>query len=515
MSEEQKYEQRRQEALKRKKALHKMQTAKVKPATKQKLITAAVSLLVVVLLVTWGFFNLGFPRRMVSAMTVGGEKVSSAEFNYYYTQQAVNTYNTYYEYFGGSYVPFDTGKSLDKQMYSEEQSWADYIEESAKTAVVDVKSLALAAKEADFTLSEDGQTYVENQMLTYELYAEASKISVDRYLAISYGLGVNEDLMRDMLSEYQLAMEYDAYIYDSFSYTDEEKEAYYQNEVKNDYTYVDVRLMAFVTAEADEDTEEVTLEQAKEQADAFAEVATTEAKFSEKALEILKERAKAAAEAGKEEEAVNAVTDNTEFLETSLKNIETVDSNLLTWVTDEARTEGDVAVVEMDDEAGYYVVYMIKTAYRQEYNTKDVRQIYVAAEDTTEEAMAEAKKQAEELLEQWKNGAANEATFEELAKKESDLADDGGLAEEVVKSDDAIGEWLFDEARVEGDTAVLEGDGGYHVIYYKGDNAPLWLIQVDSAMRSADYNKMFDEIAAKYTVTESGFGLWLKEDPFR
>ena len=515
MSEEQKYEKRRQEALKRKKELHKMQNAKIKPATKQKLTTAGVSLLVLVLLVVWVFFNVGFPRRMVTALSVGNEKVSTAEFSYYYTQQAMSTYNSYYEYFGGAYVPFDTGKSLDKQMYSEEQSWADYLEEAAITAVKDVKCLVKAAEEAGYTLSEEGKTTVDNQMATYLLYANASGVSLDRYLAESYGLGVNEKLMREIHTEYQLAMEYDEYVYNSFEYSEDEIQAYYENEVKKDYTYVDVRLMAFTTAEADEDTEAVTLEQAKEEADAFAAEATTEAKFAEKALEVLKERARAAAEEGKEEEAAEAVTDNSEFLETSLTNIETVDANLLVWVTDEARAEGDVAVVEMDDEAGYYVVYMIKTAYRQEYNTKDVRQIYVAAEDTTDEAMAEAKKTAEELLEQWKSGAANEATFIELANKESDLESDGGLAEEVIKSDDAIGEWLFDESRQEGDTAVLEGDGSYHVIYYKGNNAPLWQIQVDSAMRSADYNEAFTEIEEKLTVTQNGLGLWMKAKPFR
>ena len=44
------------------------------------------------------------------------------------------------------------------------------------------------------------------------------------------------------------------------------------------------------------------------------------------------------------------------------------------------------------------------------------------------------------------------------------------LSENVAKSDllTSLADWLFDSARVEGDTTVIEGNGGYFVLYYVG-----------------------------------------------
>lgn len=70
----------------------------------------------------------------------------------------------YYQHTGGSYVPFDTGKSLNKQKYSDTQTWEDYFVESAVTAVQNIKTLVLAAQAEGFTLSESGKAAVESTM---------------------------------------------------------------------------------------------------------------------------------------------------------------------------------------------------------------------------------------------------------------------------------------------------------------------------------------------------------------
>ena len=116
MSEEQdKFEKRKKEALKRKKQLQRQQKSKLKPSTKKRLTIVGSSVLAIVLIAAIVILNAGFTRRMTTAVEVGSEKVSSAEYSYYYIQQAVSTYNMYVQYFGSSYAPFDTGKSLSKQ----------------------------------------------------------------------------------------------------------------------------------------------------------------------------------------------------------------------------------------------------------------------------------------------------------------------------------------------------------------------------------------------------------------
>ena len=158
---------------------------------------------------------------------------------------------------------------------------------------------------------------------------------------------------------------------------------------------------------------------------------------------------------------------------------------------------------------------MVTPAYRYDYHTMDVRQIYVKVEDTSdEEVMAAAKKRAEDLLAQWKSGAATEDSFAELANQESDLESDGGLAQQVTKTDDALGEWIFDSSRKPGDTAVVESTAGYHVLYMVGENQAYWEIQVEAAKRNADYNETYQALQDQYEVVRHDFGISLKSKPF-
>ena len=47
------------------------------------------SLAAIILVVALVLVNAGFTRRMVTALEIGNEKVSSAEYSYYYIQQAI------------------------------------------------------------------------------------------------------------------------------------------------------------------------------------------------------------------------------------------------------------------------------------------------------------------------------------------------------------------------------------------------------------------------------------------
>ena len=208
MSEEQnKFEKRKQEAQKRKRKLQKMQNSKIKPRTKHVLAVVGGSLAAIIVVIALVFANAGFTRRMVTALEIGNEKVSSAEYSYYYIQQAISTYNTYAQMIG--YAPFDTGKSLDRQDYSDTQSWADYLSDSAISALRGIKTLVQAANEEGFTISEEGVETVERTMQSLQTYADSATMTLNRYLADVYGLGMNEELMRQTQMDYQLALEYE------------------------------------------------------------------------------------------------------------------------------------------------------------------------------------------------------------------------------------------------------------------------------------------------------------------
>lgn len=532
MSEEQdKFEKRKKEALKRKKQLQRQQKSKLKPSTKKRLTIVGSSVLAIVLIAAIVILNAGFTRRMTTAVEVGSEKVSSAEYSYYYIQQAVSTYNMYVQYFGSSYAPFDTGKSLSKQYRSDGESWADYLSKSAVSSIQNVKTLVQAAGAEGFTLSEEGATKVEETMKQLSTYAQNQKMSLEQYLQRAYGKGMNVELVRSIQTEYQLASEYEAALKAKPQYTEEQLEEYYQNSVKATYTYVDLHYYAFNKQDASDDTPEKTLEDAKKEAEAFMKGIQSEEDYSSKVIEILtqkaqEEAAKKAEESGEDSSGSGSqssggqsqtITDTSKKTGVTLSSLKSIDEKLGEWAYADGRAAGDLEIIENEYGTGYYVVYMVKTAYRQDYNTVDMRQILVQVEDTTDEdAMAEAKTRAEELLEQWKAGEATEASFGALADEESDLKNtQGGLYEQLANSGDEVSQWLFDASRKPGDTAVLRSSGGYHVVYYVGQDEPYWKVQVEAAKRSADYTEAYNELSANYPLKEHGFGKWLRSEPFR
>src|SRR5699024_9504390 len=115
--------------------------------------------------------------------------------------------------------------------------------------------------------------------------------------------------------------------------------------------------------------------------------------------------------------------------------------------------------------------------YRDETPTVDIRHILIQAELTqeddestedvdesqipTQEALDAAKAEAEDLLAQWEAGDKTAESFGELANEYSDDTGsntNGGLYEQVYEGQmfEAFNDWIFDEARQEGDTTVLE-----------------------------------------------------------
>ncbi len=94
-----------------------------------------------------------------------------------------------------------------------------------------------------------------------------------------------------------------------------------------------------------------------------------------------------------------------------------------------------------------------------------------------------AKAEAEGIYEQWKSGEATEESFAELANTHS--ADggsntNGGLYEEVNADSSYVPEflnWSIDASRKSGDTAIVQTDYGYHIMYFvSGED--YWFLQV-------------------------------------
>ena len=129
--------------------------------------------------------------------------------------------------------------------------------------------------------------------------------------------------------------------------------------------------------------------------------------------------------------------------------------------------------------------------------------------------MAQAKAKAEELLAGWDGTEEGFAALVQANSADSSSAANGGLMTAVNKNSGYIQEfadWSLDPARKTGDTGIVQNTGsstkGWHVMYYVNDNAPVWKLTADRALRQADYAAWESEQVAGYEAVD-GFGLKL------
>ena len=89
----------------------------------------------------------------------------------------------------------------------------------------------------------------------------------------------------------------------------------------------------------------------------------------------------------------------------------------------------------------------------------------------SEEELAACRQKAEDLLAQWKAGAATEESFAQLANEHSQDPGSntvGGLYEYVYPGDmvETFDAWCFAENRQPGDTGLVYTSFGYHIMYF-------------------------------------------------
>lgn len=96
------------------------------------------------------------------------------------------------------------------------------------------------------------------------------------------------------------------------------------------------------------------------------------------------------------------------------------------------------------------------------------------ADAKNEQLFADAYPTAEKILAEFNKGDKTLASFEALGNK---YTDDSGVIYYNVKKDVMVEEfenWIYDEARKEGDTAIVKTEYGYHVMYFIGNGLTAW-----------------------------------------
>ncbi len=462
-----------------------------KSRLKWRLGMAAIALFMILSIV----LNTSLPFRM-TAVKVGDDNLSAAEMNYFYS----NEYYRYYSYL--SMFGVDTSMPLENQdcPLTEEGSWKDFLMDEAMNSAKSIYAMCDAAAAEGFTLSEEGKASVENEMASLPEYAESNGFAnVKKYLRAGYGTGVDEAMIREMMTMATLANEYATAKAETFTYTDSEIEAYFNANVDSFREY-DLHYY-YIAAE----TEEVT----------DAEGNTTNEVVDggvEAALEAAKELAAQVTDEATFDEAVAAYKSGATVSHTHGYVKNSLNAAFRDWATDAARVEGDVTAVS--NENGAYVVLYVGYDDNM-YPSTAMRHILIKSVDEdadgtySEAEMAAAKAKVEEIEKEWEANGKTEEAFAALANEYSEDAGsntNGGLYEKIGNGDmvPEINDFLFAEGRKVGDTAILHGNNGsydgYHLVYFAGEGMLYGLAQAETQMMNEAYTEWESSVTADLTA---------------
>ena len=497
-------------------------------STVKKVIAVIVAAVIALGCLTGILSYCGVLQKAMQIGYVGDEKISYAEYLYYYNRalNQVNSAAQYYQYYGYDYG-YDTSLSPREQTGTtkdedgNEVTWLEYIHSQA----VDTAQMYLAfyqeAKKAGIELTEADKAAINKQI--EDLREEASNAgqdsstdtenqkagySLNAYLRKTYGNGVTEGFLKKQLGIETLAKKfYDAKI-DEFSagYTEEEiKKVFDEN--PDDYLFVDMRLFQLKKetltkndGESDADFEKRQSEAdatVKANANAMYKAVTDEKSFIEQATKY------------------NTADDFNAETDTLLKSAASSDLSNYTDISDWAYADttkaGDKKLVEDSENGVYYVALMVNP--KHSVDTVTVRHILFPTKDTeTQEALSDeeikkAEENAKKTLADWKNSDKTEDTFAAYA---NDLSEDtgsntnGGLYENV-RPGQMVAEfdkWIFDETRKEGDVDLVETEYGYHIIYFVSKDGAYYDSTIRSSKAEEDMNTLSDEIldSDKYII---------------
>ena len=443
-----------------------------------------------------------FPIRTYLAthetyVVVNGEAVNKVEFDYQYNltkNNYITQYGSYLTYFG-----LDTSKDLSTQMYSDTLSWKDYFEQMAVDNLKQSKALKAAAEAEGFTYdtTEEYNTFKE----TIKTSAASAGVSEKEYVRSIYGDYATMGRIAEYVKNDMVMNAYYQKLQENNAPSDEEIQNYY-DENKATYDSVDYRL---TTIEADLPTEPTELADPVDETAATTDTTATDAAA---ATDATASDSTDTTYQPSDAEIAKAMEDAKELADDAEKTVATagdvhenekktsVNYLISDWLFDDARKAGDTTVITNDNSHCYYVV-AFEQRYLDETPSANVR-VIVPAED----------KSGEEILDEWKSGAATEDSFAELCKKytqDTSAAENGGLFEQVTSTGMTaeLSDWIFDSSRQAGDTvAITVSDATTYVLYYVGQDQPEWKISIKNTLVSQAMSEYLQNITADITVED-------------
>lgn len=451
--------------------------------------------------------RLSFAKRNLegdfpTALTVKDHALSVADMDYYYYGYLNTVYEqermleSIYATSGlSAYTPsFDPSSSLKTQYVDEDktQSYHAYFLDQAKTYVSQVLALSDAALAQGYTMSPEGQAALEEVRADLDKQVKMySFFNREGYLKSLYGLRMTEAVYFKNLELVYLAQDYREALANAIGgYSEEALTAYYNDHVGqlNSYDYDYIWF-------------DGTAEEGADGAAAWAD-AKRRAETMLAAIQSSDGSPNAFSVAAK-------IQGGSPSTVTALQGHSFSAEPYAPWMMDPSRRDGDTALFH--DDRGYYVVQFHK-AYRDDTPRVDFRHILLRTE--TEDGEARAR----ELLAQFLAGERTAEAFGALADQYSEdtrnwedkLLSPGGLCAwtEQGYTPQPIDDWCFDPQRQPGDTALVQSEFGWHVMYFQGRHLA-WMGQAEEDMKSEAQGALNSQILVGYEPQEGPGWVWV------
>lgn len=480
-----------------------------------------------------GILNyVGVLQSMAQVGYVKDEKLSFAEYKYYYNKAFMQFFNTEYE---AKYYGYDTGSGYDASLAPDEQTtkytdketgkemtWVEYFHDQA----VEVAQLYLAyyqeAVKKGLELDKADLAKIDKSMddlsEAADKYGKKSDddttkgYSVNAYLRAQYGSGITSSFYKKQLKLEALVQKY----YDTMlkeiktGYTDAQVKEVYDKD-PDTYLFVDLRVYQFpVTAlEAKEGEKDEDLAKRQEKADKELKENAT------KMFDAVKDEQSFVNYAKKLNEKDTTYNVDTQTLLRSYqktdatgggRGLSSVSPDLADWAFKDSTKKDNKKFLEIKDEngtvTGYLVVLMVNP--KHDVDTVSVRHILFKTVDDENKPLEDdkikaAQENAKKTLAEWKAGDATEESFAdyatELSEDEGSQAN-GGFIDGNVPGQNVpeFDKWIFDEARKEGDTEIVKTDYGYHIIYFVSKDGSSMDNTIRTSLASTDFNTKSEEL---------------------
>ena len=477
----------------------------------------AISVVIAVAIVAglgWAIVDhFGIVEKYSTALTVNGEKVSVAEYNYYY-YMAYQTYaqNEYSYQQQGVSTGFPLDKAPDEASTGQKDAdgnviyYDDVVANYASSLAFQQFAIYLEATEKGYTINEEEQKQIDEAIDSLREQAKSSSYSLNAYIRASYSKGLNEKGLRKLLEIELIATRFNADLETKAdeSITDQQITDEYNKDTKI-YNYVDTRYYAITldaltkaTSETDEEFKARKAEADKVHTDAantILEKITDGDSFEKAALEHKNSNLKEGTKPTETDPTVENVGSTYSALTTAISE------DAAKWIFAADRKIGDKNVFVTDK--AVYVVLINNPAY--EGISSDVRHCLIKfdveeGKEATDEIKMAASKKANEVKDEWIAAGATEEAFKEIVKKYNDdtaSTENGGLYEDIRPNSNYVASfknWAINSARKTGDCEIVETEYGYHIMYYVKSNGPDWQLTVREKLQSDAYEAEFENL---------------------